>query len=238
MGRNNFDGDKKASGRGSGTFKKTSGARGNSPYHKGNNSSLGKSSSEDSSPNARLKPSGSNKKGYRKTVNRDTFGAGSQAKGPQLATKTPAKPAKKGDDNSIRLNRYISNSGVCSRREADIFIAAGSVKVNGKAVVEMGYKVALSDVVSFDGVVLNPEKRAYILLNKPKDFDSSATDASQPKSALGLVANATKSKIKPVGRLDKSASGLLLFTNDGELQTKLTKPKNGFRKIYHATLSK
>ena len=238
MGRNNFDGDKKASGRGSGTFKKTSGARGNSPSHKGNNSSLGKSSSEDSSPNARLKPSGSNKKGYRKTVNRDTFGAGSQAKGPQLATKTPAKPAKKGDDNSIRLNRYISNSGVCSRREADIFIAAGSVKVNGKAVVEMGYKVALSDVVSFDGVVLNPEKRAYILLNKPKDFDSSATDASQPKSALGLVANATKSKIKPVGRLDKSASGLLLFTNDGELQTKLTKPKNGFRKIYHATLSK
>ena len=238
MGRNNFDGDKKASGRGSGTFKKTSGARGNSPSHKGNNSSLGKSSSEDSSPNARLKPSGSNKKGYRKTVNRDTFGAGSQAKGPQLATKTPAKKKKKGDDNSIRLNRYISNSGVCSRREADIFIAAGSVKVNGKAVVEMGYKVALSDVVSFDGVVLNPEKRAYILLNKPKDFDSSATDASQPKSALGLVANATKSKIKPVGRLDKSASGLLLFTNDGELQTKLTKPKNGFRKIYHATLSK
>jgi 23S rRNA pseudouridine2605 synthase len=238
MGRNNFDGDKKASGRGSGTFKKTSGARGNSPSHKGNNSSLGKSSSEDSSPNARLKPSGSNKKGYRKTVNRDTFGAGSQVKGPQLATKTPPKPAKKGDDNSIRLNRYISNSGVCSRREADIFIAAGSVKVNGKAVVEMGYKVALSDVVSFDGVVLNPEKRAYILLNKPKDFDSSATDASQPKSALGLVANATKSKIKPVGRLDKSASGLLLFTNDGELQTKLTKPKNGFRKIYHATLSK
>ena len=98
---------------------------------------------------------------------------------------------------------------MCSRREADIFIAAGSVKVNGKAVTEMGYRVALSDVVSFDGITLNPEKRAYILLNKPKDFDSASTDVSHPKSALGLVANATKSKIKPVGRLDKSASGFV-----------------------------
>jgi len=238
MGRNNFDGDKKASGRGSGTFRKTSSARGNSPIKKGNSGSFSKSGSEEPSANARLKPAGSNKKGYRKTVNKDTFASGTQAKRPKLVAHTPAKPAKKADDNSIRLNRYISNSGVCSRREADIFIAAGSVKVNGKAVTEMGYRVALSDVVSFDGVTLNPEKRAYILLNKPKDFDSASTDASHPKSALGLVANATKSKIKPVGRLDKTASGLLLFTNDGELQTKLTKPKNGFRKIYHATLGR
>ena len=222
MASNNFDNGKKASGRGAGTFRKRSSVRGNAPIKK----------SEDR-PN---KPTGANKKGFRKVVKRDTFSSGSKAS--QTPNQEGQKQSVKASDGSIRLNRYISNSGVCSRREADIFIAAGSVKVNGKAVVEMGYKVERSDVVTFDGRVLNPEKRVYVLLNKPKDFDSASKDVSHPKSALGLVANATKAEIKPVGRLDKTATGLLLFSNDGELITKLTKPKNGFRKIYQASLGK
>lgn len=222
MASNNFDNGKKASGRGAGTFRKSSSARGNAPLKK----------SEDR-PN---KPTGANKKGFRKVVKRDTFSSGSKAS--QTPNQEGQKQSVKASDGAIRLNRYISNSGVCSRREADIFIAAGSVKVNGKAVVEMGYKVGRSDVVTFDGRVLNPEKRVYVLLNKPKDFDSASKDVSHPKSALGLVANATKAEIKPVGRLDKTATGLLLFSNDGELITKLTKPKNGFRKIYQASLGK
>ena len=222
MASNNFDKGKKASGRGAGTFRKSSSARGNAPIKK----------SEDR-PN---KPTGANKKGFRKVVKRDTFSSGSKAS--QTPNQEGQKLSVKASDGAIRLNRYISNSGVCSRREADIFIAAGSVKVNGKAVVEMGYKVERSDVVTFDGRVLNPEKRVYVLLNKPKDFDSASKDVNHPKSALSLVANATKAEIKPVGRLDKTATGLLLFSNDGELITKLTKPKNGFRKIYQASLGK
>ena len=107
MGRNNFDGDKKASGRGSGTFRKTSSARGNSPIKKGNSGPFSKSGSEEPSSNARLKPAGSNKKGYRKTVNKDTFASGTQAKGPKSVANTPAKPAKKVDDTSG------SNKNIC-----------------------------------------------------------------------------------------------------------------------------
>ena len=239
MARNNFDNEKKASGRGSGTFRKSSNARGNAPIKKQGSGPYAKR--EEGSETTPSKPSGANKKGFRKLVNRATFSSnatkGNASKGGRPAAATPSKP-KDPNDTSIRLNRYISNSGVCSRREADIFIAAGSVKVNGKAVVEMGYKVERSDVVTFDDRVLNPEKRVYVLLNKPKDFDSASKDPSHPKSALGLVFNATKAEIKPVGRLDKTATGLLLYSNDGELITKLTKPKNGFRKIYQASLNK
>ncbi|MEJ6623485.1 MAG: pseudouridine synthase [Flavobacteriaceae bacterium] len=235
MGRNNFDnGNNKASGRDSGTFKKGP-TRGNAPVKKKGSGPYSKNTSDSETPSTPLKPSGANKKGFRKIVKRETFS--SNPKGSRPKVDAPTKP-KDPSDTSIRLNRYISNSGVSSRREADIFIAAGSVKVNGKAVVEMGYKVQLTDVVTFDDRVLNPEKRVYILLNKPRDFDSASKDPTHPKSAIGLVANATKVTLKPIGRLDKSASGLLLYSNDGELITKLTKPKNGFRKIYHATLEK
>lgn len=231
-------GGNKASGRGTRNVRKSSGAKGNTPVAKKGVRTFSKSAIGLGGDASQATPAGARKKGYRKTVNTKSFGAASKVKS------TPPRPAttkvnpKGATDQSIRLNRYISNSGVCSRREADIFIAAGSVKVNGKAVVEMGFKVGPLDTVTFDGRVLNPEKRAYILLNKPKDFDSSSKDTAHPKAAIGLVAKATKATIKPVGRLDKMASGLLLYTNDGGLITKLTKPKNGFRKIYHASLGK
>lgn len=157
-------------------------------------------------------------------------------KGKSSVKKTEVK--KPSDPNVIRLNRYVANSGVCSRREADIYISAGSVTVNGKPISEMGYKVKLTDDVRFDGRRLNPIKKEYVLLNKPKDFVTVGKDDRGRRSATSLVAGASKSELTAVDKLDKSTTGLMLFTNDGELTKKLARPKNGLRKIFHVTLTK
>lgn len=138
----------------------------------------------------------------------------------------------------IRLNKYISNSGICSRRDADIYISAGNVTVNGKVITEMGYKVKLSDEVKFDGRRVNPEKPEYILLNKPKGFFVTGSLEKKNRTVMDLVANASKSKLDPVGKLDTQASGLLLLTNDGTLAKNLANPKSGVRQIYHLELDK
>lgn len=140
--------------------------------------------------------------------------------------------------NEIRLNRYVANSGVCSRREADIYISAGNVTVNGKPITQMGYKVKLTDDVRFDGRRLNPIKKEYVLLNKPKDFVTTGRDENGRRTVNSLVSGASKSELNPVDKLDKSTTGLLLFTNDSELSKRLARPKNGLRKIYHVTLTK
>ncbi len=163
--------------------------------------------------------------------NRRTVKGGAQHK-----KNTPSNQAS--DPNMIRLNKYLSNSGVCSRRDADIYIAAGQVTVNGKAITEMGHKVKLSDTVKFDGRLLNPIKREYVLLNKPKDFMTSGRDDQGKRTALSLISKASKTPLKPVGKLDKDTTGLLIFTNDGELTKRLNSPKNGLRKIYHVELAK
>ncbi len=150
--------------------------------------------------------------------------------------KPATKPASKED--GMRLNKYIANSGACSRRDADIYIAAGNVTVNGKSVTEMGYKVKPGDEVKFDGHKVNPEKPVYILLNKPRGFFTTGSVDKGSKTVMDLIANATKSKVVPVGKLDRQASGLLLFTNDGTLEKQLGKPKNGIRQIYHVELTK
>ena len=138
----------------------------------------------------------------------------------------------------IRLNKYVANSGVCSRREADIYISAGNVTVNGKPIVEMGYKVKLTDEVKFDGRLLNPIKREYVLLNKPKDFTTAGRNEHGNRTAIGLISKASKTELKPVGKLGKNTTGLLLFTNDGEMTKRLNSPKNGLRKIFHIELNK
>ena len=138
----------------------------------------------------------------------------------------------------IRLNKYISNSGICSRREADQLIIEGTVKVNGVVVTELGYKVKPGDSVKYNNKVLNPEKSVYVLLNKPKDFITTMEDENDRKTVMQLVANATKERIYPVGRLDRNTTGLLLFTNDGELAQKLTHPSNKVKKIYEVELDK
>ena len=152
--------------------------------------------------------------------------------------KKTTSPKKTDDSLGIRLNRYIANSGICSRREADTYIQHGSVQVNGKLVTEMGYKVQPTDVVKFDGTTISPEQKRYILLNKPKNYITTMDDDRGRKTVMELVANASKERIYPVGRLDRNTTGLLLFTNDGDLAKKLTHPKHNVRKLYHASLDR
>ena len=138
----------------------------------------------------------------------------------------------------IRLNKFIAHAGICSRREADMHIKIGSVKVNNKVMTEMGYKVKPTDEVQFDGQRLQAEKPTYVLLNKPKGFITTTRDEKGRKTVMDLVANATKARIVPVGRLDRPTTGLLLFTNDGYLAKKLTHPSTGVKKLYHVVLDK
>ena len=159
--------------------------------------------------------------------------------------KNVQKEAKKSNNQSvrkpndgIRLNKFISNSGICSRREADTYIEHGSVTVNGKLVTEMGYRVKSGDEVRFDGSLISPEKKRYVLLNKPKNYITTMDDDRGRKTVMDLVQNATGERIYPVGRLDRMTTGLLLFTNDGDLAKKLTHPKHHIRKLYHASLDR
>ncbi|MAO15381.1 rRNA pseudouridine synthase [Flagellimonas marinaquae] len=145
-------------------------------------------------------------------------------------------PRKTSNPDEIRLNRYIANAGICSRREADTYIAAGNVTVNGKAVTEMGYKVKRSDDVRFDGKRLSLEKKEYVLLNKPKNFITTTSDEKGRRTVMELISSASNNRLLPVGRLDRNTTGLLLFTNDGDLTKKLTHPKHNVRKIYHVHL--
>jgi 23S rRNA pseudouridine2605 synthase len=151
---------------------------------------------------------------------------------------------KKGDplpsfnDDAIRLNKYLSNAGVCSRREADVLIQTGVITVNGNIVTELGYKIAPSDVIQCNGETINAEKKRYVLLNKPKGFITTMDDPQGRKTVMSLVRTACRERIYPVGRLDRDTTGLLLFTNDGDLAKKLTHPRYQARKIYHVELNK
>lgn len=159
-----------------------------------------------------------------------------------MAGRPPKKFSKKKEslppaDEKVRLNRFIANAGVCSRREADNLISKGLIKVNGKIVTELGVKVAPQDVVEYKGKKLMGEKLQYVLLNKPKDFISTSKDPQGRKTVMSLVSKACKERIYPVGRLDRDTTGLLLFTNDGELAKKLTHPSHKFKKIYQVELN-
>ena len=147
-----------------------------------------------------------------------------------------AKRLKVADE--IRLNKYISNSGACSRRDADIYIQSGNVKVNGIPVTEMGYMVKPGDVVNFDGATLIPEKKEYILLNKPKNFTTALDEGQEFRNVLELVKGSTTAKIGAVGRMDKNTTGLLLFTNDTDMIRKFTLPNQKSSKIYQVSLDK
>ncbi len=138
----------------------------------------------------------------------------------------------------IRLNKYISNAGICSRRDADNLIISGAITVNGKVVSELGTKVMPTDEIRFGDKVLQREKPVYLLLNKPKDYITTTDDEFDRKDVMELVRGACKERIYPVGRLDKNTTGLLLFTNDGEMTKKLTHPKHLVLKTYHVELNK
>jgi 23S rRNA pseudouridine2605 synthase len=136
------------------------------------------------------------------------------------------------------LNKYISNSGACSRRDADIYIQSGNVKVNGIVVTEMGHKVKPGDVVNFDGATLMPEKKEYFVLNKPKNFTTSNDEDGDHRNVLELIKGATTSKMQPIGRMDKNTTGLLVFTNDTDIIRKFSLPNQKSPKIYQVTLDK
>jgi 23S rRNA pseudouridine2605 synthase len=138
----------------------------------------------------------------------------------------------------LRLNKFLANAGVCSRREADEFITAGVVKVNGEVVTELGTKVLRTDEVLFHDQPVKMEKKVYVLLNKPKDYVTTSDDPQQRKTVMDLVKGACEERIYPVGRLDRNTTGVLLLTNDGDLASKLTHPKFLKKKIYHVYLDK
>lgn len=141
-------------------------------------------------------------------------------------------------ENKIRLNRYISNAGICSRREADKLIHSGFIKVNGSVVTKLGTVINKDDEVLFKNKIISPEKKVYIVLNKPKDYITTVKDIHAPKNVMQLVENACNERIYPVGRLDRNTTGILVFTNDGELTKKLTHPKYRRKKIYHVFFNK
>ncbi|QJX46822.1 pseudouridine synthase [Hymenobacter taeanensis] len=156
--------------------------------------------------------------------------------------KTRGNKRRREEDDSqndeTRLNRYIANAGICSRREADSLIAAGEIKVNGEVITEMGYKVKPTDTVQYGKTNLNREKLVYVLLNKPKDFITTTEDPEGRRTVMELVAGASKERIFPVGRLDRNTTGLILFTNDGEVAQKLSHPSHRNKKIYQVELDK
>lgn len=145
---------------------------------------------------------------------------------------------KSSDEGGMRLNKYIAHAGVCSRRDADVLILSGVVKVNGVAITELGHKINPTDAITVDDQRLTTEKFQYVLLNKPKDFVTTTKDPGNKRTVMDLVRNACSERIYPVGRLDVKTTGLLLFTNDGDLAKKLTHPKHGITKMYHVFLDK
>lgn len=146
-------------------------------------------------------------------------------------------PKNTKDSDEIRLNKYIANSGVCSRRDADMHISVGSVSVNGKVITEMGFKVKPGDEVRFDGGRISPEKKTYVLLNKPKGF-ATTTSESKGRTVMDLVANATNVRIKPIGRLGRNSTGLLLFTNDDKVVKKFTNSNKGVTRLFEIELDR
>ncbi len=159
------------------------------------------------------------------------------AKGEQRFKKAKGDPLPSMSDE-VRLNKFIANAGICSRREADVLIESGIVEVNGKIITEMGYKVKPGDEVKYDGSTIQTEKKRYVLLNKPKDFITTMNDEYGRRTVLQLVKNSCKERIYPVGRLDRNTTGVLMFTNDGDLAKKLTHPRYEVKKIYHVELDR
>lgn len=155
-----------------------------------------------------------------------------------VGIKTAPVFAEKSDDEIIRLNRFISNAGVCARREADGLIASGIISVNGKVITEMGYKVKRADTVLMNGNPLVSQKKIYILLNKPKDCITTKQDPEGRRTVFDYIQGACSENVEPVGRLDRNTTGVLLFTNDGELAEKILHPRYNKMKIYHAFLDK
>ncbi len=157
---------------------------------------------------------------------------------PTFSKKEKPEAAIADSEDGTRLNKFIANAGICSRREADEMIKVGVISVNGEIITEMGYKVQHGDVVKYNNETLRGERLVYILLNKPKDFITTTDDPEERKTVMNLIAKACKERVYPVGRLDRNTTGVLLFTNDGDIARKLTHPSFEVHKIYQVELDK
>lgn len=165
----------------------------------------------------------------------------SRLKGPgqgKSSIKTSKPGATKTASDQVRLNKYIAAAGICSRREADQLISAGLISVNGKPITKLGSKVNPGDEVRYNGERIRTERKVYLLLNKPKDYVTTTDDPKERKTVMLLIRDACSERVYPVGRLDRNTTGVLLFTNDGELAKKMTHPSNNKKKIYHVFLDK
>jgi 23S rRNA pseudouridine2605 synthase len=172
----------------------------------------------------------------RRGASKGTGPGKSSLKTSRPGTKKPGM--KKSDGDKIRLNKYIAAAGICSRREADQLITAGLITVNGKSVTELGSKVNPDDEVKYNGERIRTERKVYVLLNKPKDYVTTTDDPRERKTVMLLIQDACSERVYPVGRLDRQTTGVLLFTNDGELAKKMTHPSSNKKKIYHVFLNK
>lgn len=159
-------------------------------------------------------------------------------KGPAKFKGKPRRRKEASINPEVRLNRYLANAGICSRREADVIIQSGAVKINDEVVSELGTKVKPGDTVHYGGEKISGEAKRYLLLNKPKDYITTMDDPQKRRTVMDLVGRACKERIYPVGRLDRATSGLLLFTNDGHLARQLTHPSSKVSKTYHVNLDK
>jgi 23S rRNA pseudouridine2605 synthase len=177
---------------------------------------------------------------YRKSRRDDDTGYRGKGKSDRFSKKGKASGPKSlaGEDGLIRLNKYLSNSGIASRRDADVLISSGAVKVNGEVVTQLGHKIKPGDKVTYGDEAVKGEKKVYILLNKPKDYITTVDDPRERRTVMHLIEGACRERVYPVGRLDRNTTGVLLLTNDGEITARLTHPKFGVKKIYHVTLNK
>lgn len=220
--------DKETKGRG--YIKKDSFSKSEKPYRKFDDKKSQNARSTDNRPFRKRETEGSA---------RPNFRANPTDRGERTPLLRNRKTTVAKDDGLIRLNRYIANSGICSRRKADELIAAGVITVNNEVVSELGHKVdPAKDAIRYNGELLKREKKVYVLLNKPKDYITTTDDPQERRTVMQLVEKASRERIYPVGRLDRNTTGLLLMTNDGELADKLAHPKNGITKIYHVELNR
>ncbi len=208
--------------------------------NKGRGNTSGKGSNDRKKTGNTSRPAAKNKPSFDKPSfsGKKTYGSDKPEYGKKPYEKKTAAPKPVKQSDELRLNKFIANSGLCSRRDADIYISSGNVKVNGKVVTEMGYKVKITDKVEFDGTTIIPEKKEYILLNKPKNFTTSADEDKDMRNVIELVRMATKAKIQPIGRMDKNTTGLLIFTNDTDMVRKFSLPNQKSFKIYQVSLDK
>ncbi|WP_124981778.1 pseudouridine synthase [Nonlabens xiamenensis] len=232
MSRGKEGGKSKPSGRSGG--KSSAGAKGGNRRNAGSQDHKGKSSARGNSPTEKRNTRG----GKNQIIGTSRSGKPVTKKEYIERKKAESSPKKKKKDDGMRLNKYIANSGLCSRRDADIYIKAGSVTVNGKPVTEMGFKVQPGDEVRFDNRPIEPKKKEYFLLNKPKGFISPRKGELASKTVMDLMANASPNNLHFVGRLSRASLGLMLFTSDLEMANKLNNPKHELRQMYHVALDR